>query len=102
MSAFSTIASQWTVNVSDITDALKAGTIEVREAAALLGRVKLVDAHGGNSARLTATNYVGNKVTDEPRLDLTSGNSYEGLKLQLSEPENVEKYHELMQLRGFA
>jgi hypothetical protein len=102
MSAFSTIASQWTVNVSDITNALKEGTLEVREAAALLDRVKLVDVRNESAKHLTAINYVGNKITDEARAGMTHDNSYEGLKLQLSEPEHAEKYHELMKLRGLA
>lgn len=77
MSAFRSIASQWTVNVKDITDALKAGTVNVKEAAALMGRVKsvgVVDAEAPNVL----------------------------LKDQLSAPEHVEQYHGVMKLRGLS
>lgn len=102
MSAFSTIAAQWTVNVSDITSALKAGTIDAHEAAVLLERVKLVSVVGDRQKQLTATNYVGNEVTDEAWLEPIPENSYEGMKSLLSEPEHIEKYYDVMTLRGFS
>jgi len=101
MSMFQHLSVRGELNVPDITDALKAGEITVEEAASLLDHVKLATpiADRREDAHLKGQS----SLIDDAWLNETPQNSYEGLKLELSDnAEQREQYYQIMELRGFS
>lgn len=100
MSTFQQLSARSTLNVTDITKALKAGEITVEEAATLLDNVKL---RSPLAERQKDTQLKGQlSILDDAWLLQTPENSYEGLKSELSDREYIEMYYKIMELRGFS
>lgn len=98
MSVFQQLSARRSLDVSDITKALKAGEITVEEAASLLDHVKMAKPR---SKRKQVRQVKGQlSAIDEDWLMTTPMNSYEGLKRELSSSEHLDAYRQIMKLRG--
>lgn len=94
MSTFQQLSAHRSLNVSDITNALKAGGNTVEEAASLLD-------HATIHARAEASQLDGHlSLISEVWITQTPRNPHEGLKVELSDREHIGAYHRIMELRG--
>jgi hypothetical protein len=98
MSVFQQLSARRSLDITDITNALKSGEITVEEAASLLDHVKMSNPR---SKRKQVRQIKGQLIAlDEDWLLNTPSNSYEGLKRDLSASEYIGYYHRIMELRG--
>lgn len=98
--SFHRIDSLDTVNIVDITKALKYGSITVEEAAILMDRVKIVDSIEERLAEIDHVGYAASMI-DDSWLRPHAKNSFGELSSELSDPEYRETYYKLMDLLGF-
>lgn len=98
MSVFQQLSARRSLDVADITNALKAGEITVEEAASLLDHVKMSVPRSKRQQARPIKDQL--SMIDEAWLLTTPRNSYEGLKRELSGSEHIQSYQRIMELRG--
>lgn len=99
MSVFEQLSARRSLDVSDITNALKSGDITVAEAASLLDHVrpkKKLPKRG--RAKQEVKGQL--SMVDDEWLSTTPKNSYQGLKEQLVGSGHEESYLKIMELKG--
>jgi hypothetical protein len=98
MSVFQQLSARRSLDVSDITSALKAGEITAEEAASLLDHVKMATVRSKRQRKNQVKGQL--SMIDEDWMLTTPENSYEWLKRELSDSAHVQSYQRIMELRG--